>query len=68
MERRKTRVFKAGSSVEGVFGNDKHTAWHSFTESFANGQYDKILKKSLYPKRKDFASTSNELQSWEEAV
>ena len=36
----KTRVFKAGSAVDGVFGDQKQTAWTTFCDSIREGHFD----------------------------
>lgn len=71
MYKRKTRVFKAGSDVEGVFGNDRHTAWKTFEHSFATGEYNSTLSGSSFPHRSDLSRTisaKEELSAWETAV
>jgi len=51
---RQTKVFKAGSCVDGVFKDDPHTAWESFQKTMATEQYRTIMSGDLYPKRQDF--------------
>ena len=68
MFKRKTRVFKAGTNLEGTFGNQRHTAWHEFENSIASGHFDRTLKGTLFPKRSDLTKTlsgEQELSAWE---
>ena len=65
---RQTRVFNAGSCVDGRFGDDPHTAWESYQRTMSTSPYKTIMSNSLYPKRARVASEmdhATELASWE---
>ena len=51
MFKRKTRIFKAGSSVEGFFGSNGHMSWNKFENSIKNGEFDPIRTNTFWPKR-----------------
>lgn len=71
MFRRRTRVFKAGSDVEGTFGNDKSQAWKSFVKSIAKGDFHKTVNGTLFPKRSEVTQSctkADDLSEWEDTV
>lgn len=57
MSNRKTLVFRAGSHVDGRFGDDNHTSWQTF-EHFGLGSklFTKIHSNKLLPKRKEIST------------
>ena len=66
--KRQTKIFKAGSCVEGKFGDDPHTAWESYQRTMSTQPYKTIMSGNLYPKRARVASDmdhAEELQDWE---
>jgi hypothetical protein len=64
-----TKVFKAGSKVDGVFKDNPHTAWESYQNTMATTQYKTIMSGELYPKRSQLfdktKSWEQELKDWE---
>lgn len=69
MFKRKIRVFKAGSKVDGTFGNETSTSWDTFTKTLSEGKFDPIRTGTMFPKRKDltdrFGHSTDELQMWQ---
>ena len=67
MFNRKTRVFRAGSNVEGVFGDEGHTAWHTFEKTVGTQEFESTRSGKLFPHRSDFTKKYNgveELNLW----
>ena len=55
-------MFRAGSALEGVFGDDSHTAWKTFQANIAKMQ-------SVWPRRCDIIGDDNDsLKKWETEV
>lgn len=48
---RETKRFKAGGAVEGVFGDQPHTAWEEYQKTMQTKQYKTIMNGKVYPKR-----------------
>jgi hypothetical protein len=58
--------------VEGVFGNEKHTSWHTFENSLAAGEFTPVTSHTLFPRRiafsSRFKSSNEELSEWENSI
>ena len=65
-----SRIFKAGSCVEGTFGDQPHTAWESYVQTMGSPAYQTIVSGDLYPKRRELNQTqmprTEELLQWEQ--
>jgi hypothetical protein len=65
---KQTKLFLAGSKVDGRFGDDPHTAWSEYQKTMSRPQYKQIMSNTLYPKRARVHSVEpheKELQDWE---
>ena len=69
---RETKIFKAGSSVEGVFADHAHTAWEEFQKTMGTNSYKTIMQGKVYPKRNEVSDRTmtfeDSLVNWEKAT
>ena len=50
---RETKFFKAGTAVEGIFGDMGHTAWEEYQKTMSAPIYKTVMSGNLYPKRRE---------------
>lgn len=50
IKRRKIKSFKTGIASLGVFGDDNHTAWHTFEKTMTTKEFSDTMSGKLFSK------------------